>query len=340
MWACRSSRTATSLRGATTVNVPAETQVSNSVVYEGLEVSDEADGGVVGARHFFAERSAKSTSPSGTVFTVTFTPDEGANTLSGTESVTFVEWVTETKATWPSDRRRKTIGVCEVVNITIDPRIPNLNLSTASPESSLRLIANGHWKYTAPEHQLLDEVIAPGFGSILQFNILAPTGYISNLKTIEVTANNAPGVSGGYAMKFDLVVLPTNVSFYAIKIREVGMTAVNVTGYFAEPRNSQYLAHSASAGANSWATVYRGNKCSDRAQMAVLSPPWGIGGGMKWPIPNEYTCHVANTSGIYFCNTDQEFAVDLAGTARLEKFGWFAEVTTNRVFSYGRNATP
>ena len=48
----------------------------------------ETDGGVVGARHFFAERSAKSTSPSGTVFTVTFTPDEGANTLSGTESVT------------------------------------------------------------------------------------------------------------------------------------------------------------------------------------------------------------------------------------------------------------
>ena len=325
-----------------------ELTVSGDVVsatdHAGASVSSgytwETDGGVVGARHFFAERSAKSTSPSGTVFTVTFTPDGGTNTLSGTDSVTFVEWATETKATWPSDRRRKTIGVCEVVNITIDPRIPNLNLSTASPESSLRLIANGHWKYAAPEHQLLDEVIAPGFGSILQFNILAPTGYISNLKTIEVTANNAPGVSGGYAMKFDLVVLPTNVSFYAIKIREVGMTAVNVTGYFAEPRNSQYLAHSASAGANSWATVYRGNKCSDRAQMAVLSPPWGIGGGMKWPIPNEYTGHVANTSGIYFCNTDQEFAVDLVGTARLEKFGWFAEVTTNRVFSYGRNATP
>jgi len=118
------------------------------------------------------------------------------------------------------------------------------------------------------------------------------------------------------------------------------MSAVNVTGYFAEPRNSQYLVHSTAAGANSWSTVYRGNKCSDRAQMAELSPPWGSGGGMTWPIPNVYTGHPANPQGIYFCNTDQRFAVDLTGAARLEKFGWFAEVVTNRVFSYGRIATP
>jgi hypothetical protein len=61
---------------------------------------------------------------------------------------------------------------------------------------------------------------------------------------------------------------------------------------------------------------------------------------MTWPIPNVYTGHPANPQGIYFCNTDQRFAVDLTGAARLEKFGWFAEVVTNRVFSYGRIATP
>ncbi len=80
--------------------------------------------------------------------------------------------------------------------------------------------------------------------------------------------------------------------------------------------------------------------------LAIGYPQWvdsQVGTGLTnglYKLTVAVAGHVANTSGIYFCNTDQEFAVDLVGTARLEKFGWFAEVTTNRVFSYGRNATP
>ena len=61
---------------------------------------------------------------------------------------------------------------------------------------------------------------------------------------------------------------------------------------------------------------------------------------MTWPIPNEYARLQGNSEGTYFCNTDQSFFVDTYGTSRLEKFGWFAEVTTNRVFNYGRTASP
>ena len=97
---------------------------------------------------------------------------------------------------------------------------------------------------------------------------------------------------------------------------------------------------SAAAGADVWVPVYKGNKCVDRAQMSEFSSPWGAGGSMTWPIPNEYARLQGNSEGTYFCNTDQSFFVDTDGTSRLEKFGWFAEVTTNRVFNYGRTASP
>ena len=283
---------------------------------------------------------AKSASPSGTAFTVTFTPDGGTNTVTRTASVTFVEWWTETRATWPDDRNRKTIGVCEEVNITMDPQVQTVSLAATSPASSLQQCASGQWKYIAPMNQTVDEVIALGIATLLRFDVIAPTGYEAKLKTIEVTANDEQGIAGGYAMLFDLVVLPTNVSFYAIKIREVGLTSLDASGYFAEPRNAEYLSHSEAAGANSWATVYKGNKCSDRAQIAEFSHPWGDGGSMTWPIPNEYSYAPIHSSGTYFCNTDQCFSVNSNGTTRLEKFGWFAEATTNRLFSYGRTTTP
>ena len=312
--------------------------MENNVVSSGYtwRVEDACSG----VRHFTAASTMKSSSPDGTAFAVTFTPDEGDNALSGAAGVVFVEWETETRATWPSDRRRKTIGVCEEVNITVNPKLSSLNLTTASSSASLLTRGNGRWKYTAPEHQTRDTIFASGFGSLCRFNVVAPSGYEAQLKTIEVSANNEPGVAGGYALNFDLTVLPTNVSFYAIKIREVGRTSANPTGYFAEPQNLQYLAHSAAAGADVWVPVYKGNKCVDRAQMSELSSPWGAGGSMTWPIPNEYARLQGNSEGTYFCNTDQSFFVDTDGTSRLEKFGWFAEVTTNRVFNYGRTASP
>jgi len=297
-------------------------------------------GGVVGARHFLVESPVKSSSPSGTVLTVTFTPGEGTNTMSDAASVTFVEWKTETTATWPNDRTRKTIGVCEAVNITMDPYMQNYEPNKTSVDSSLQKRNNGRWLYRAPGIQAVDEIFVPGHGNLFSFDVIAPVGYEANLKTIVVATNCPPSMAGGYVMLFDLVVLPTNVSFYAIRIKEVGMTSTNAVGYFAEPRNAHFLTHTAAAGAGTWSVVYKGNKCSDSAQMAELSPPWGNGGSMTWPIPNEYTGNPSNSFGTYFCNTDQSFSVDSEGTAREEKFGWFAEATTNRVISYGRTQMP
>jgi hypothetical protein len=66
-----------------------------------------------------------------------------------------------------------------------------------------------------------------------------------------------------------------------------------------------------------------------------LSQPWGVGGEMTWPIPNRFRKAGAAIDK-YFCNTDEYFSLTSDGTVRIEKFDWYASVTTNRVFSYGR----
>ena len=212
-----------------------------------------------------------------------------------------------------------------------------VDLDKTSASSTLRRKGKGSWVYCAPDSPAVDEIFVPGLGTLFAFHVLAPTGYDAKLNMIADGSNVGLGDSGGYAMVFDLTVLPTNVSFYAIKIMEVGMSSTNAVGYFAEPRNAHFLAHTT---ANVWSTVSKGNKCLDVAQMAELPPPWGSGGSMTWPIPNEYTGNSGSAHGVFFCDTDQFFSVDADGTAREEKFGWFVETTTNRVFSYGRTTTP
>ncbi len=274
----------------------------------------------------------------GTAFAVSFTPaTTGVSTMTDSASVTFVEWETRTAATWPQDRARRTIGVCEEVSITLQPVLNGVALSNQLQSSQLYNLGNGCWTYIAADIAAIDEVSALTFGSLFSFNILAPTGYDAQLT--KVTKDPTLGISGAFKMHFDLVLLPTNVSFSGIQIAEVGMTSTNAIGYFAEPRNASFLVHTPAAGANVWTGVGSKNTGVDEAQIAELPSPWSAG-SMSWPIPNKYRRKQNPQAEMVFCNTDQHFAVDVNGTATESKFDWFATATTNRVFNYGRTVSP
>jgi hypothetical protein len=169
---------------------------------------------------------------------------------------------------------------------------------------------------------------------LFEFYILSPIGYHAKLKEINRNPDSI-GIAGGFAMIFDLTLLPTNVSFEALQIEEVGLSSTDATGYFAEPRNARFLAHET---ADVWVDVHSGNKGVDKAQMAELPPPWSEG-NMTWPIPNRYRSKEDITLERYFCNTNQYFSVLPGGTATEGKFGWYTTVTTNRDFTYGRTNT-
>ena len=291
-----------------------------------------AEGPCSGEKHFFARNGTKSSSALGTGFTVAFTPeDESEETMSDFASVVFVEWETETKADWPTDKKRRTIGVCEEVSIKLKPSVPYVRLENHS-NGTLRIGDKGTWSYTAPIDAAQDLISSAWFGDLFSFNVLAPTGYAARVTAIE-SDSRLYGTAGSFAAYFDLTLMPTNVSFESLQIEEVGMQAINVSGYFAEPRNAQYLFHST---ADTWVDVKVGNKGIDKAQVAELDLPWGEGGGMTWPIPNRYRNKTNPSDERYFCNTDQRFFIDAAGTAGEEKFDWRITMTTNRNYTVER----
>ena len=282
----------------------------------------ETDGGIVGARHFFAERSAKSTSPSGTVFTVTFTPDTGTSTLSAAETVTFVEWETETVETWPSDRRRKELGVGEETDIAFDPSITFASVTSSEQSSTVTKNGQATYKYIAPTNKCSDMASFTtdrGCVCSIQFSILEPTGNI----VVNLSSNvvNYLNVAGTFEMYFDLVIAPTNVSFKdRIEVAEIGMVSTNATGYFANPALSNVLDHG-SHGANNWVGVRANNRAgSDTVCPGALYPPF-CDGSFTWPIPNHWRMKGDVGNGKWFCNDDQHFAITSNGTSSVWKFG-------------------
>jgi hypothetical protein len=299
----------------------------------------ETEGGVVGARHFFAERSAKSTSPSGTVFTVVFTPDAGTNTLSGADTVTFVEWETVTFAQLPAPRNRRSVGIGEWVSVELDPVPFGMSVSERNPGG--RVIQStgfaNRWNYRAPYTECLDilEFAASDNRLEVPFEVLEPDGY--EVSPIIVNYVPTPGIAGAFEMMFDLHLTPTNVSFNALDIIEQGMVSTNAVGYFLDPSRTNWLDH-AQWGADHWDAVSVG--LHDTARIGECPPPWGSGGSFTWPIPNHWGAHNTHAPSGYFCNTDQTFEIDADGTTRIRKFGYVGECTTNRVITIHKEMQP
>ena len=288
----------------------------------------EADAGVSGAKYFNVARDEKSTSPSGTVFTVTFTPDEGTNTMESAANVVFVEWETETDALWPPDRRRKTIGVCEVVFIRLDPIVESLVLTNMTAGATLTFSNNKSWEYCAPYIATSDTISVFGYGPLFDFSVLSPAGYHATI--LRVDGTSTLGLSGSFKVYFDLTLMPTNVSFEKLQVMEVGMASTNAVGYFTEARNAWMLTHSDATGADVWVRVESGNGGVDEICVPEYEQPW-TSGSMTWPIPNKYRRVDSDESGMFFCDTDQHFSIDVNGTASISKFGWSATTPTNRV---------
>ena len=278
-----------------------------------------------------ALNSICSSSPSGTVFTVTFTPDEGAGSMSGTTSVTFVEVATVAKVRWPNDRSRRTLGVCEEVYIYLLPMVQSLSLSCKGTISG-----NGSWgyDYTAPSNAETDVIRTIDGTQVCSFDVIAPSGYESVLTQVVDRATHERE-AGSFEMLFKLALLPKSVSFSNIEVMEQGMAAANAVGYFSEIAHTNLLEHSHVQGAWRWVGVGVGDNevGGDTVGVMELFPPWGSGGFLSWPIPNVYRRKGETCISEPFCNTDQSVTLEPNGTVWLEKFNRIESCTTNRHFN-------
>jgi len=289
------------------------------------------EGAGSGAKHFSVYSPECSSSPSGTVFTVTFTPDEESGTMTDAVSVTYVAVSVVAKAKWPNNQIRKTLGVFEDAYIYMSPMVQNLTLSGEGA-----IAGNGSWcyDYTAPSNATTDIIRNSDGTEVCSLDIIAPSGYEAFLTQVVDHASHVCE-AGSFELNFKLDLLPKTVSFANIEVMEQGMTSTNATGYFSEAAHTNLLLHSHLQGAWRWYEIgsIDNDAGGDKVGVLELSQPWNAGGFMTWPIPNVYRQKGGSWISEPFCNTDQGVTLEPNGTVWVEKFNYIESCTTNRQFN-------
>jgi hypothetical protein len=171
-----------------------------------------------------------------------------------------------------------------------------------------------------------------GLGNI--FNVIAPTGLASVVIT---STNHYPNGVSGAGMHANVTIGPTNVSFYRVKMVEVGNDASEVSGYFTST-NHPPLSHK-NAGADKWHPIGYNNLILDDVDNAyyegatLLPSPWSPGGGFKWEIPAGW--RVMDAIGVTnpLPWSDQVFTLGADGRMSVSKFGRTVSRTTQDVIT-------
>jgi hypothetical protein len=231
----------------------------------------------------------------------------------------------------PPNRDRTSIGVGESVDIWANGT-PTGNVSWRTSGGWIDP-TNGNytrlWANPNAASPITVTVYFDGGTCDMKFDLISPDGYIA--------VTNAPvwgfGVNVAGSGMFNKVWLsPTNVSFGALNVMEVGAIATNATGYFANTNvwPANLLDHS-QHGANQWYGVNSDNYfMNDHACSGICSPPWSAG-HFSWPIPAVWSMWGYCTNSLPW--SDQDFTIDDSGTVTVSKFGHIATRNTNDVYT-------
>jgi len=241
--------------------------------------------------------------------------------------------VIECVATTPTNRARTTVGVGEEVTLKFDPVIQHTWPWWTNTAGRLYPVGQDHpanqTSFTAPSNAVTGvRVVAylpkPGgyLPVVTDFTVKEPTGINATIRgQPDFFAPPYPKVGAG--MYMDVVLQPTNVSFYRVEMMEPSESATG-TGYFANNPPQ----HGSPQGANAWHPVDYSNK--------VLGPPidlfdhaadaygWpvGVSGTYTWPIHPVWRVGAGDTKTNSLAGwTSQVFTLSNNGTMRIDKLG-------------------
>jgi hypothetical protein len=243
----------------------------------------------------------------------------------------------------PTNTHRLTIGVGELVDISLDPPLPPL----APPYDADSLIT---WHTTAGSlskwHGNTTVLTAPSNATMatvtMNYYGVTHVKYVTNFTVIE-PANVVRAVTvgrsyfdigqSGAGMHITPYVGPTNVSFYRVQLMEVGQDASSIRGYFSQ-WTPQQLAHNDARHANQWFQLGPDNTWPsgyDWATSDVYLQPWSAG-GFTWIIPAKWKIGSGQTNDLANGWT-QVYTIDAAGTVTITKFQHV--VTRHTTENYG-----
>ncbi len=249
--------------------------------------------------------------------------------------------ITQTVSPTPTNRARTTLGVGEQVTVSLSPPLPywvSGRVTWATTAGSVSPWSGNQMTFTAPSNAS-PATVTMGYNKIrfpTTFTVKEPTGV--DHATITSTAtygNNVPGAG----MHLDVVLGPTNVSFYRVQVFEVGQPASDITGqYFIYNPPGP---HDTAAGANQWHPIGYNNIIDAAAQFDTCAyfgsqylpgPPWYGGGGFTWAIPALWSVGgTGPTNSLPW--SDQVFSLGSDGTFTISKFGHSVTRTLNDVIT-------
>jgi hypothetical protein len=249
--------------------------------------------------------------------------------------MTVVEVKTEMEAMKPLRRQRKVIGVAETAEILLTPELSSANVSDET--GPLFPSSANSFMFSSPKQPQSRKVTVSysGISFDVTFIIVAPSGFV--VRGVTCKNNGILGEAGNFSAEIAYYPLPTTVSFVNLEFVEVGMIAVDATGYFADSSMSSMLNHSLH-GANKWIKLSDyDDYFIDEIAMPLLPKPWGDGGAFTWPIPVGWRCWGENSGANIICNHNQRFELTSEGTTRIMKMGCVAERGTNEYLKVTRS---
>jgi hypothetical protein len=278
--------------------------------------------------------------PSGTLYAVLpahkqvpITPHaKGSKYNRAGVSVQPIPLVSQCVATTPSNRARTTLGVGEQVNLSFPSlSTPYSNVVWNTSAGSLSYTTGTSTQLTAPSNAANVIVTVKVFGKLItkKFSVVEPDGYY-HAKTTG-TIHYSSGTAGA-GMTNIIWMTPTNVSFYRVKMIEIGRIATNTTGYFTNTNQwpPDYLDHG-QHGANQWFSLGYDNSWRDRALSGTCPSPW-TSGNFTWPIPAAWKVSDAGVTNS-MKEWSQNFTIDSSGTVEVDKFKNWVRRTTSDIIT-------
>lgn len=255
------------------------------------------------------------TNCSGSNFTTNYT-------VTTNFSVTVIQITNQCVFTNPAPQSRTNIGVCEEVNLTLigGPSTTTWSLSGAG---TLSTTSGTTTLFTAPDVPNNCTITAnypggPGLCSAITFSVVSPSAvlFVSPPLGRKHTTNVCD--AGFHAQ---VVILPTNVSFYNIEISEMNASAT-ATGCYSQ-WNGRIHQTWTQQGVG-WLTPGPTNYLPiivDYVYSGAVTPPVSSSGIFTWSIPWNYRKHGNQNDGYTFATLNQVATGSTNATCTMSKNG-------------------
>lgn len=230
--------------------------------------------------------------------------------------------VSQCVATTPTDRARTTLGVGEQVALSFIPALPT-NATWTTTAGSVSPITNISTLFTAPSNAANVTVTASVYGKSvsMNFKVVEPNGIV---RAQIVGTNSYPLGQIGAGMTNKIWIVPTNVSFYRVKLTELQTYPINITGYYTNVNFGPVQVGSATLGYD--------NSEIDWVFSGAITPAFPIySGGYELYVTNYWRVEGSSVSNFFAIFPSSVRLLNSIGDESISKYGITLTRSTNDV---------